>query len=375
MKKIMTMVLALVMLCACFAPALAENDVTVGIIGPLTGAYAIYGTAGVNGAKIAAEELNAIGPFNFIIGERDDQGDGTMGVNGYNSLLDDGAKVILGCVTSGSCISVADVAYEDRVFMLTPTASNDMVIEGNDNVFQVCFTDSAQGSASATYIAENMPEAKVGIIYNNALDYSIGIRTTFKSTADALGVEIVAESAFSDDNAADFSVQIAEMKNAGADLVFLPIYYTPASKILIQANAVEYAPTFFGVDGMDGILALEGFDTTLAEGVMLLSPFSADAEDEATQSFVAKYVELYGETPNQFAADYYDGMYALYNAMINSGITAETSVEDACEMFIAAFQELTITGVTGQMNWDESGAVTKTPMAVVIKDGAYVLAK
>ncbi len=372
MKKMVSVLLTLVLAMSLALPALAEGTIKIGISGPLTGPYAIYGNAAVYGAKIAADEINALGGLQFEIEAQDDEGDGEKGVNAYNAMMDNGAKVMLGTVTSGACIAVGDVAYEERVFMLTPSASSDLVTAGKDNVYQVCFTDPAQGAISAQYIFENKLGTKAGIIYNNAIDYSIGICETFKAKAAELGLEIVAESAFSDDNNADFSVQVAAMKDAGADVVFLPIYYTPASMILTQAKAVDYSPIFFGVDGMDGILNLEGFDKSLAEGVMLLTPFAADAEDELTKNFVAKYKEIYGEVPNQFAADGYDGMYALNQAMINAGITADTTPEEACELLIAEFQKLEITGVTGTMRWDASGAVTKSPMAVVIKDGVYV---
>ncbi len=372
MKKLVSILLTLALAMTFVLPAMAEDTIKIGVIGPLTGPYAIYGNAAVNGAKIAADEINALGGLQFEIDGQDDEGDGEKGINAYNALMDGGAMTILGTVTSGSCIAVSGVAYEERVFMLTPSASADLVIAGKDNMYQVCFKDSAQGSASAQYIYDNNLGTKVGIIYNNAIDYSIGIRETFLTRAAELGLEIVAESAFSDDSNADFSVQVAAMKDAGAEVVFLPIYYTPASMILTQAKAVDYSPIFFGVDGMDGILGLEGFDTSLAEGVMLLTAFSADAEDELTKSFVTKYQEQYGEIPNQFAADAYDGMYALYEAMNKTGITADTTPEDACELLIAAFQELEITGLTGTMHWDATGAVDKTPTAVVIKDGVYV---
>ena len=192
--------------------------------------------------------------------------------------------------------------------------------------------------------------------------------------AKELGLDIVAVSTFTDDTT-DFSVQVTAAKEAGADLVFLPIYYTPASMILMQANTMGYAPIFFGCDGMDGILAIEGFDTSLAEGLMMLTPFAADAQDEKTVSFVTKYQEQFGGVPNQFAADAYDGIYALAAACEKAGVTADTSVEDACDMVIAAMQEIQVEGLTGTMTWDATGSVTKTPTAVVIKDGAYVSAE
>ena len=123
---------------------------------------------------------------------------------------------------------------------------------------------------------------------------------------------------------------------------------------------------------MDGILTLEGFDPALAEGVMLLTPFSADAQDDLTKNFVANYQAKHGEIPNQFAADAYDGMYALLAAVEKAGITAETAPEDACDPMIAAMQEIEITGLTGTMRWAATGEVDKTPTAVVIKNGVYV---
>ncbi len=184
-------------------------------------------------------------------------------------------------------------------------------------------------------------------------------------------MEVVSATTFTDDTT-DFSVQLTDAKDNGAELVFLPIYYTPASMILNQAKAMEYAPAFFGVDGMDGILTLEGFDTSLAEGLMLLTPFAADAEDEATQNFVAAYTAANGDMPTQFSADGYDAVYALYQACVNAGINGDVDTEDACEMLVAEMQNLTIAGLTGEMDWEANGEVTKTPKAVVIQNGAYV---
>ena len=374
MKKVLVAILALVMMMtACLA--FAEDAIKIGVIGPMTGANAQYGLAVQRGAQIAADEINAKGGMQLEILAEDDQADGELAVNAYNKLLDDGVSIMLSTVTSGSCIAVGAVAYEERVFMLTPSGSADVITEGKDNVYRICFKDSAQGTASAQYIADHKLATKVGVIYNNAQDYSMGIYQSFVAKAAELGLEVVAQSAFSDDTNADFSVQISQMKDAGAELVFLPIYYTPASMILQQADAVGYKPVFFGVDGMDGILGVEGFDTSLAEGVMLLTPFSADAEDELTQNFVSTYMASYNETPNQFAADAYDGVYALAAAIEAAGITAETTPEEACELMITAMQNVEISGLTGTMHWDATGEVDKTPTAVVITDGVYVGAK
>ena len=379
MRKVMAMVMAAALCLAMLAGCSGGKDsggnvIKLGMTGPMTGDYAIYGIAAANGAKIAVEEINAKdGAFQFEFKDEDDVGDGETAVNAYNSLMDWGMDVMIGTVTSGACISVAAETYVDRVFTLTPSASSSDVTKDNDNVFQVCFSDPNQGSGSAVYMANNMPGAKIAIIYRNDDPYSQGIRDTFVAKAEELNLEIVYQGTFTKDTQTDFSVQVTGAQSAGADLVFLPIYYQPASVILNQANQMGYAPTFFGVDGMDGILTMEGFDAALAEGVMLLTPFSADAADEQTQSFVKKYQEAHGEIPNQFAADGYDAVYILYQALQEAGCTADMTAEELCEKLIEVMPTISYTGLTGQgLTWNAEGEVSKDPLAVVIKDGVYV---
>ena len=368
------------------APAQTSSDAPAeagsfyfGGVGPITGDAAIYGQAVMNGCQIAVDEINAAGGVNgaqIQFKFEDDVADGETAVNAYNSLMDWGMQVLVGPVTTGSAISVSAKVYEERVFALTPSASSPDVTAGKDNMFQLCFTDPNQGAGSATYIAANMPESKIAVIYRNDDAYSQGIRDKFVSTAAENGLEIVYEGTFTKDTATDFSVQLNAAQADGADLVFLPIYYQPASVIFSQAKAMGYEPTFFGVDGMDGILTLEGFDTSLAEDVMVLTPFSADAQDEQTQSFVAKYTEKYGEVPNQFAADEYDVIYALKAALEAANCTPDMSNEEICDALVSAFQSLTFDGLTGKgMTWNTEGEVSKMPAAVIIKNGTYVSAE
>ena len=372
MKKVISMLLvaalAVMMGSACFAE---EGTLKIGFIGPLTGAAAVYGTSCLQGAQVAVDEINAQGGMQIELIAQDDEHDPEKSVNAYNTLWDEGAQMIVGCVTTGPCKAVSAEAYNDRMFMLTPSASSTEVTAGKDNMYQVCFTDPNQGSDSAQFIVDNGLATKVAVIYNNADAYSTGIYQTFVANAAELGLEVVSVTTFTDDTT-DFSVQLTDAKDNGADLVFLPIYYTPASMILSQANAMEYAPTFFGVDGMDGILTMEGFDTSLAEGLMLLTPFAADAEDERTQTFVAAYQAAYTDVPTQFSADGYDAVYALYEASLQGGITGDTSTEDACEILVSVMPEITVSGLTGEMDWEANGEVTKTPKAVVIQNGVYV---
>ena len=348
----------------------------IGGTGPLTGANAIYGNACKNGAQIAVDEINAEGgDIQFELNYQDDESDAEKAVNAYNTLKDWGMQLSLGSVTSKPCEATAAENYSDRIFALTPSASSVAVTEGKDNVFQMCFMDPNQGTASAQYIAEQKLGTKVAIIWKNDDVYSTGIHDKFVEEAKTKGLQVVSDKTFTDASANDFSVQLNDAKSKGADLVFLPIYYQPASLILTQANAMGYAPKFFGVDGMDGILTAENFDASLAEGVYLLTPFSADSEDEMTQNFVAEYQDRFGEIPNQFGADAYDAIYTLYQAIQAAGATADMSNEEICDALIEVMPTLAVTGLTSagsEMTWDENGAVSKDPTAVIIENGTYV---
>ena len=345
----------------------------IGGIGPTTGATAVK-----NGAQIAVDEINAAGGINGKQIEyrfEDDQNDAEKAVNAYNTLKDWGMQMLVGTTTTAPCIAVAGKTASDNVFQITPSASSPSVLSsGNGNVFQVCFTDPNQGVASAQYIAENKLATKIGIIYDSSDVYSSGIEEKFEAEAKTQGLNIVSKAAFTADSKTDFGTQLQKAKDAGADLLFLPIYYQEASIILKQADTMGYKPKFFGVDGMDGILTVENFDTKLAEDVMLLTPFAADAKDKTVQNFVKTYKEKYKDTPNQFAADSYDAVYALKAAIEESKATTDMSASDMCDALKGAMTKIKMQGLTGGkdgLTWNESGEVTKSPKAVIIKNGAY----
>ncbi len=352
----------------------AGGTFKIGGIGPLTGSYAVYGIAAMNGSQIAVDEINAAGGINGMTVElnfQDDETDSEKSVNAYNALKDWGVQVIDGCVTSACSIAVSAKTAEDNIFQLTPSGSAVECV-ANPNAFRVCFSDPNQGAASAQYIGENGIASKIAVIYDSSDVYSSGIYEKFVAEAESQPFEIVTAGAFTADNKTDFSVQLQQAKDAGADLVFLPIYYNEAALILKQASDMGFDVQFFGCDGLDGILGVKNFDASLAEGVMLLTPFAADATDDLTVSFVTTYNEKFNETPNQFAADGYDAVYIIKAAAEEAGITADMSNEEICAAMQDAMTKITVDGLTGEgITWDASGEPTKAPKAVVIKDGVY----
>ena len=349
--------------------------IKIGGIGPVTGAAAVYGNAVKLGAEIAVEEINAKGGIQYEFKFEDDENDAEKSINAYNNLKDWGMQILMGTVTSTPCIAVAAETSADNMFQITPSGSAEDCI-ATDNAFRVCFSDPEQGTLSAEYISENNLATKIAIIYDSSDVYSSGIHDAFVAKAEELGLEIVCDEKFTSDSNKDFSAQVSKAQSSGADLLFLPIYYNEASLILTRADAVGYEPLVFGCDGLDGLVSVENFDTALAEGVMLMTPFTAVATDEMTTSFVAAYEEKSGgETPNQFAADAYDAIYAIDAAIQKAGVTADMSYSDICDALKTAITEIELDGLTGKgITWDASGAPTKTPAVYIIENGVYVAA-
>ena len=350
------------------------SEFVIGGIGPTTGAAATYGEAVKNGAELAVKEINEAGGINGVqvrFEWQDDEHDAEKSVNAYNTLKDKGMQMLMGTVTSGPCTAVVAKTAEDNMFQLTPSGSAVESIKG-DHAFRVCFSDPNQGIASADYLAEKFAGKKVAAIYNSSDVYSSGIFEKFSAQAQEKGVEVVTAQAFTKDSAQDFTVQLQKVKESGADVVFLPIYYQEAALILTQADKMGLDVTWFGCDGLDGVIQQLGADASLAEGVMLLTPFVADAEDEKTQAFTAAYKAAYNDlVPTQFAADAYDAMYIIKAAAEKAGITPDMSVSDICEAMKTAMTQIEVAGVTGTMTWSADGEPTKTPNAMVIKDGTY----
>ena len=357
--------------------AAEDETLKIGVIGPMTGDYAQYGLGVYHAAQVAAEEINANGGFNGynveILDAGDDQGDPEKAVNAYNDLLDKGMQMLCGTVTSGSCIAVGAEAAEST-FLFTPSGTALDCITAGSNEFRMCFTDPAQGTKSAEFIGEHKLATKVAVLYDSMADYNSGVHDAFVAAAEENGLEVVADEAYTTDNNTDYSVQLKKIKDSGAELLFLPNYYSDNALILQQAHDAGMDDIKkFGVDGMDGILGVENFDTSLAEGVMLLTPFSVTSEDEKSKAFVEAYEAANkNEVPNQFAADAYDVLFAMQLAANDAAITPDMSNEDISAAMSASMLNIELDGLTGKAKWSEDGECDKEPKAFEIKDGAYV---
>ena len=386
--KVLCLVLVSVMVVACFASCggtvnYAENNTTIkiGVSGPLTGGAAMYGVAVKNSAQLAIDEINKAGGVNGIMLElvaADDKHDSTLVSTTYTTLYEGGCQLFLGTVTTAPGIQFKSYALEDGIFYLTPSASGDD-IPSKDGGFQMCFTDSNQGTASAKYFNENYAGKKVGIFYKADDDYSVGIKNNFVANlASSFGT--VVEASFTGD-AAMFDSQITTLKDC--DIIFMPTYYDPASQFMKQAlGKVKDNAIYFGCDGFDGIDAVDGFDIkSIPQEVSYLSHFDSTSTSGPAADFIKAYQAKYPNQPlNQFGAAAYDCVYAMVEALKASGeeISATMSAQDYSEILLNQFtsDSFVFHGVTGEckngnksdISWNEDGTVNKVAVKYVVKE-------
>jgi branched-chain amino acid transport system substrate-binding protein len=278
----------------------AENNTTikVGMSGPLTGGAAMYGIAVKNSAELAIAEINAAGGVNGVMLElvaADDKHDATLVSTTYSTLYEGGCQLFLGTVTTKPGIQFKDYALEDGIFYLTPSASGDNIPTA-DGGFQMCFTDSNQGTASAGLFNTEYVGKKVGIFYKADDDYSVGIKNNFVKALDSsFGTPV--EASFTGD-ASMFDTQISILKDC--DVIFMPIYYTPASQFMKQgANTVKANAVYFGCDGFDGIDAVDGFDIgSISQEVSYLSHFDSTAKEGPAADYINAYKAKYPDAPS-----------------------------------------------------------------------------
>jgi branched-chain amino acid transport system substrate-binding protein len=345
----------------------ADNtEFFIGATGPLTGDASSYGISVKQGAQLAIEEINANGGLNgvnFKFDMKDDKAESADAATGYNTLYEAGMNISIGSVTSGSCESFASKAAEDNVFFITPSASAANVIADRSNAFRVCFGDPDQGTLAAKELTSKYE--KIGCIYDTSDDYSSGIYAAFEGEMESLGVDFVKQS-FDKENNKDFSTQIEALKDC--DVIFLPIYYTEAGLIAKTAASKGCSADLFGCDGLDGIAAQ--IDSTVTASIRYITPFDVNNTSEVSSNFVNNYKTTYGEEPDQFAADGYDAVYAIFYAMQAAGIDDPTiSPSDLCDAVVEQItsSDFSYEGATGSMTWDASGACTKDPIIIELQ--------
>ena len=356
-----------------FGAAASAESVKVGLIAPLTGEVAVYGNAVKEAVQLYIDDFNAADhPFDINLIIYDDKGDPTEAMNAYNKLVyQDDIAVLLGPVTSSPTFGVAEASVDDGIPALTPTATHPDVTTYGDNFFRACFEDPFQGGSMAKFASSELKATTAAIIYNNADTYSIGLRDAFMKTAEEVGLTVTTTEAYGASDI-DFRAQLTNIIKTNPDVLFIPYYYNVTYMICSPARELGYTGTILGVDGTDGVLAIEGADVSVFDGMYFANHYSADSDSPVTQAFIKEYTDKYGATPNALAALGYDGAMIVCDALErvnNDGVKIDG--ESSYEAIIEALRATEVDGVTGHITFDENNNPIKTLSIIQIKDGAY----
>ena len=359
-----------------------DGTITLGMIGPLTGSVAVYGTHIENGVKLAIEEINAAGGVTLSDGAhqlavetKDDQGDATECVNAMNALISDGIQLVVGSATSGCTSAITSIANSEGVVMITPSGTADSLTTAMDYVFRTCFRDSFQGELAAQYALDE-GYTKVGVVYCSADTYSAGLRDAFIAACADRGLDVVAEESVATMTEVDYTNQFNKMVAAGAELVFTPFYYDVMGPYLVpQARSAGFTGVLLGGDGVDSTETTipDGADLSVYNDVYFVNHYSTElATSDVSKNFIESYEAKYGETPNNFDALAYDAVYVYKAAMEACGASDAASVQAAL-----ADTSATYDSTCGTFSFDETGTPIKNGvlMGYSYKDGDSAVSK
>lgn len=370
MKKIITFLTTIFILTGCGDSNVQQDNssIKIGGMGPLTGSAAIYGTSIENGAKLAFEEINSNGG---VLGKKleyislDEKADPIEAVNAYNKLIDSGVSAIIGSVTSKSTLAVAEIASQDGIPMITPTATQIDITKEGSSVFRTCFTDPYQGSVLAKFSKDKLNAKTAAILVNTSSDYSDGITKAFITQANKEGITIVAKEGYSE-NDKDFKAQLTKIKGENPDVLMIPEYYEQSALIATQAREVGIKSTFIGPDGWDGIIkALDPSAYTTVDNSYFTNHYSSEDQNERLQAFLTKYRDTYKEEPTAFSALAYDTVYVL-----KSAIESANSVDK--DELVEAIKKTDLDGITGHLTFDKNNNPVKAVTLIKVKDGKYI---
>ena len=359
-----------------------SGTITLGMLGPLTGSVAVYGTHIENGVKLAIEEINAAGGVTLSDGAhqlavevKDDQGDSTECVNAMNALISDGIQLVVGSATSGCTSAITSIANSEDVVMITPSGTADSLTTTMDYVFRTCFRDSFQGELAAQYALDE-GYTKVGVVYCSADTYSAGLRDAFIAACADRGLDVVAEESVATMTEVDYTNQFNKMVAAGAELVFTPFYYDVMGPYLVpQARSAGFTGVLLGGDGVDSTETTipDGADLSVYNDVYFVNHYSTElATSDVSKNFIESYEAKYGETPNNFDALAYDAVYVYKAAMEACGASDAASVQAALADTSAAYDS-----TCGTFSFDETGTPIKNGvlMGYSYKDGDSAVSK
>jgi branched-chain amino acid transport system substrate-binding protein len=366
MKKILSAALAALAVAALISCAPeAPKTIKIGTIQPLTGAIAVYGKNVTNAVQLAVDEVNAAGGIGgkkveLVVEDDSFKPDNTVAA--FKKLVTkDQVVAIVGALTSNCTLSITALAQSAKIPLITPTSTNDKVTDAGDYIFQACYKDSFQGKVVANFATNTLKAKTVAILFDNANDYSKGLKTNFEATFTADGGQVVSESYATGDK--DFNAQIAKLKAAKPDALFLPDYYSAVSLIAKQIRAAGITAPLLGADGWDDAVGTDNADLV---GAYYSNHFSKESASDVAKAYMAAYNTKYGYDTDALAALGYDATKILLGAVAAADKAGKLTSEEIRNQLAATKG----TFVTGDISFDANRNTVKSAVIVQIEAGA-----
>ncbi len=381
----LAMVLSLLLAACQVAPTLNQDvagvqgnpaTIKVGLNAELTGSIPVVGESSKKGAELAAKEINDAGGLE-VAGKRymvqlvteDNEDKAESAAAAAQKLASSDVVAMIGPNASRNAIPAGEVAEASMMPMISPWSTNSKTTldaktgQPKHYVFRAAFIDDFQGVVAAKFAMSQLKTAKPAVLFDVSSDYNKGIAEVYRKTLEANSVQLVAFESYTKGDK-DFSAQLTKIKDAGADSLFLPNYYSEVPLQIQQAHKLGFTAPILGSDswGSQELVNLCGSD---CEGAYFTAHYAADSATPTAQSFIQAYEAAHGKTPDDVAALTYDSMGLLFQAIQSAGKVDRQSIRDAMAS-ITAYE-----GVTGTMQFNGTGDPVKSAVVIQIKDGKF----
>ncbi len=314
--------LSLSLFTACGGSSTDGNVIKIGVNYELSGAVATYGDASVKGIEMAVEEINAAGGIdgkNIELVKYDNKSEPAEATTLATKLMtQDDVVAIIGPATSGSFKATIPVANQNKVPVVSGSATAEDVTVSNGKLqeyaFRTCFSDSYQGTAMANFATKNRSAKTAVILKDTSSDYAKGLAENFAKTFTANGGTIVGEEGYIAGET-NFNTVLTRIKSLDFDVMYVPGYYEEVGLIIKQARDQNIMQPVLGGDGFDSPVLLEKAGAAALTDVFYTNHYSSLDKDAKVQDFIKNYKTKYGEEPNAFNALGYDTAYFVADAI------------------------------------------------------------
>ncbi|HHW40056.1 MAG TPA: ABC transporter substrate-binding protein [Syntrophomonadaceae bacterium] len=348
----------------------SQKVLRIGVVGPESGGSAQLGQAQRKAVQLAVDEINAskaAGDWKLEAYFEDDEGNPTKSASATNKLIQQ-YKVNVLIASINSSATLADMVVTSRVGIPQITAGStgaSITAQGNEWIFRTAVNDEFQADALVKYARDVMGIKKIAT-FTASDDYGQSGAKLLASAAKKYSVDLVSEQTYNNGDK-DFKPQLLSIKSSGAQGIFMWGLYTEAALISKQARQLGINAQLFGASGMASMKLIElGGDAT--QDMILTQSFLADSSEEQVKQFVDKYKAKYHENPIPHAAQAYDTVYIIANAVKVANSNKPEDLRNA----IRKTQGLNL--VTGSPKFNEKGDdIGKRLLITKIKGDKFVL--